>query len=154
MHDTSSTDKTLILTLIWVWSLLLYYGCIHTVGKSALPVLWISWSSRERFSYHSSTKPSSSVRHFCQSCHLAVSFSPLCSITLWSLAQGGHPRLISILRYDMNDYLNLNCLQSLLVRDVVRDCLEKEPADRTESDIREFFLSWIITVLVSLFKRL
>lgn len=44
-----------------------------------------------------------------------------------------------MLRYDMNDHLNLNCLQSLLVRDVVRDCLEKEPADRTESDIREFF---------------
>lgn len=25
-----------------------------------------------------------------------------------------------------------------MVRDVVRDCLEKEPSDRTESDIREF----------------
>ena len=24
-----------------------------------------------------------------------------------------------------------------MVRDVVRDCLEKEPSDRTESDIRE-----------------
>ena len=28
--------------------------------------------------------------------------------------------------------------QSLMVRDVVRDYLEKDPADRTESDIRKF----------------
>ena len=28
-----------------------------------------------------------------------------------------------------------------MVRDVVRDCLEKEPSDRTESDIRESQIS-------------
>lgn len=28
-----------------------------------------------------------------------------------------------------------------MVRDVVRDCLEKEPTDRTESDIRESQIS-------------
>ena len=34
--------------------------------------------------------------------------------------------------------------QSLMVRDVVRDCLEKEPTDRTESDIRESQISLFV----------
>lgn len=31
-----------------------------------------------------------------------------------------------------------------MVRDVVRDCLEKEPTDRTESDIRESQISLFV----------
>ena len=40
--------------------------------------------------------------------------------------------------------------QSLMVRDVVRDCLEKEPSDRTESDIRESPCTfvWIVLLIV------
>ena len=41
--------------------------------------------------------------------------------------------------------------QSLMVRDVVRDCLEKEPSDRTESDIRESSYSKCIAHLFELF---
>ena len=38
-----------------------------------------------------------------------------------------------------------------MVRDVVRDCLEKEPSDRTESDIRELSYSKIYWTFVYIF---
>ena len=38
-----------------------------------------------------------------------------------------------------------------MVRDVVRDCLEKEPSDRTESDIREFSFSKMYWTIVYIF---
>ena len=41
-----------------------------------------------------------------------------------------------------------------MVRDVVRDCLEKEPSDRTESDIRELSYSKCIGHLLKLFFKM
>lgn len=45
-----------------------------------------------------------------------------------------------------------------MVRDVVRDCLEKEPSDRTESDIRElsftFCLNCPFNCVTNLFDKL
>jgi len=47
--------------------------------------------------------------------------------------------------WSLNDKIEINIiilifffLQSAVVRDIVRDCLEKEPGERTENDIRMF----------------